>query len=198
MKLPVLILLLFFSSLVNGQSGEVRLLSRIYADSSGGKDQIAKGLSISVAPASGALPATLLLIGLIKKDSALIDKGIKASVSIALTTVISTGMKFAVGRQRPFAAYPQLFHAKSDVGPYSFPSAHSAFAFSTATTATLCFPKWYVALPAYAWATGAAWSRLHNGVHYPTDVIMGALIGSASSFLTFKLDKWVNRKKPTP
>jgi membrane-associated phospholipid phosphatase len=31
-------------------------------------------------------------------------------------------------------------------------------------------------------------------VHYPTDVLMGALIGTASSFLTFRLDRLINRK----
>jgi membrane-associated phospholipid phosphatase len=33
------------------------------------------------------------------------------------------------------------------------------------------------------------------GIHYPTDVLMGALIGTASSFLSFKIDKLMNTKK---
>ncbi len=185
-------------SILRAQSGEVKLLSKIFADSSASKDAFAKGLSFSVAPISFAVPASILITGLLKKDSALIEKGIKASVSFALNAVVTTGMKYFVDRRRPFVTYPNLFHAKSKVGDYSFPSGHTSFAFAAATSLTLSFPKWYVAIPAYAWAAGAGWSRMHLGVHYPTDVLMGALVGTASSFLSFKLDKWMNKKKSSP
>jgi len=177
------------------QPGEVKLLSAIYKDSSASKNALAKGFSVSVVPVSGAVPAGILIIGFIKKDSALIEKGIKASVAFALNAVVSTGMKHFVDRQRPFAAYPTLFRARSETGPYSFPSGHTSFAFTAATSLTLTCPKWYVAVPAYAWAAGAAWSRMQQGVHYPTDVLMGALVGTASSFLSFKLEKLLNKRK---
>lgn len=193
-SLILFILLFFISRIITAQPGEVKLLSKIFADSSGSKDAIAKGLSFSVAPLSFATPAAILITGLIKKDSALIEKGVKASVAFGLNAIVSTGMKFAFDRRRPFVTYPLLFHPKSTVGDYSFPSGHTSFAFATATSITLSFPKWYFAVPAYTWATAAAWSRMHNGVHYPTDVLMGALVGTASSFLTFKLEKLLNRK----
>ncbi|HXB41391.1 MAG TPA: phosphatase PAP2 family protein [Bacteroidia bacterium] len=194
-RLKIILFFLFSVNFSFSQSGEVKLLSSIYADSSKNKDAIAKGLSFSVAPLSFGVPAAILITGLIKKDSALIEKGIKASVSFALNAVVTTGMKYGFERSRPFSIYPNLFHAKSKAGDYSFPSGHTSFAFAAATSITLSFPKWYVAVPAYAWASCAAWSRMHLGVHYPTDVLMGAIVGTASSFLTFKLDKWLNKKK---
>src|ERR1700756_163926 len=97
------------------QSQEVKLLSTIYNDSSSHKVAVAKIFSGSVAPISAVVPAAILITGIIKKDSALIEKGIKASVSFALTAVISTGMKYNIDRSRPFVIYPSLFHAKANV-----------------------------------------------------------------------------------
>lgn len=193
MRLFYCLLLFAFAFSVPAQPGEVKLLSTIHADSSASKDALAAGLSASVVPVSGIVPATLLIVGYIKKDTALIEKGIKTSVAVGVNGVISLGMKYFVDRSRPFAKYPDLFRRKSDVGPYSFPSGHTSFAFATATSLSLSFKKWYVAAPAYAWAAAAAWSRMQQGVHYPTDVLMGALIGTASSFLSFKIEKLVNK-----
>ena len=175
------------------QPGEVKFLSSVYNDSSSNKVPIAKFFSFSVAPISAAVPATLLITGIIKKDSVLIEKGIKASVAFGLNAIVSTGMKYGFDRQRPFVIYPDLFHPKSHVGDYSFPSGHTSFAFTAATSLSLSCRKWYIIAPAYAWACSVAYSRMQLGVHYPTDVLMGALIGTASSFLSFKIDKLMNR-----
>jgi membrane-associated phospholipid phosphatase len=193
MRAAAYIAFLLVFSFAKSQTGEVKLLSRIYADSSAFKNNLARGLSASVVPASGVLPATMAVIAFIKKDSVLMDKAIKASVAIAFNGVVSLGMKYFADRQRPFAAYPAMFRPRSEVGPFSFPSGHTSFAFATATSATLSFKKWYVAVPAYAWAAGAGWSRMQQGVHYPSDVLMGALIGTASSFLSFKIEKLMNK-----
>ena len=179
----------------HAQNSDVRLLSNIYADSSVAKDKTAKILSISVAPISLATPAAMLIVGLIQKDSILIHNGLKTGGAILLTTVVSVGLKYAVGRPRPFNEYPSLFHAKVKASSYSFPSEHTSSAFSTATSLSLAYPKWYVIAPAYLWACSAAYSRMYLGVHYPTDVLAGAIIGSACSFLSFKIEKWLITKK---
>lgn len=182
------------STLAVAQPGEVKLLSNIYADSSASSHAIAHGISQSVVPVSGVLPAAMLIAGYFKHDTVLFEKGIKASVAIAFNGVVSLGMKYFVDKRRPFAAYPDMFRARTVVGPFSFPSGHTSFAFCTATSATLSFKKWYVAVPAYAWAAAAGWSRMQQGVHYPSDVFAGALIGTASSFLAFKIEKLLNQK----
>lgn len=191
-------LLLLCSCLCFSQPAEVKLLSTIYNDSSTTRISLAKGFSNSVIPVSCAVPAVMLLTGYIEKDSALIEKGIKASVAFALNGVITFGMKYYTERNRPFVIYPSLFHARTNAADYSFPSGHSSFAFAAATSLSLSCKKWYVIIPAYAWACGAAYSRMQLGVHYPSDVLMGAIIGTASSFFSYKLEKWMNPSVKTP
>jgi len=196
MKQFFLLLLLCFIALnTKAQNNDVHILSNIYADSSAIKDKTAKILSISVAPISLATPATMLIVGLIKKDSILIHNGLKTGGAILLTTAVSIGLKYAVSRPRPFNEYPLLFQGKVSASGYSFPSEHTSSAFSTATSLSLAYPKWYVIAPAYLWACGAAYSRMYLGVHYPTDVLAGAVIGTACSFLSFKIEKWLITKK---
>jgi membrane-associated phospholipid phosphatase len=195
MKIFFLSILCAITFSTHAQNSDVRLLSSIYSDSSATKDKTAKILSVSVAPISLATPATMLLVGLIKKDSILIHNGLKTGGAILLTTAVSVGLKYAVNRSRPFNEYQLLFKAKVSASSYSFPSEHTSSAFSTATSLSLAYPKWYVIAPAYLWACSAAYSRMYLGVHYPSDVIAGAIIGSACSFASFKLEKWLFTKK---
>ena len=59
----------------------------------------------------------------------------------------------------------------------SFPSGHTASAFAFAAGVTPEFP--HLALPLYALASAVGYSRVHTGVHYPSDVMAGAVLGSA-------------------
>ena len=49
-------------------------------------------------------------------------------------------------------------------------------------------------VPAHLWAGAVAYSRLHMGVHYPSDVLAGAVLGSASALATYKVNQWIHRK----
>lgn len=62
-------------------------------------------------------------------------------------------------------------------GRLSRTSGHAAAAFAFATAAGRQLPA--VALPLGALATLVSYSRIHTGVHYPTDVVVGALCGVA-------------------
>jgi membrane-associated phospholipid phosphatase len=57
----------------------------------------------------------------------------------------------------------------------SFPSGHTASAFAFATAVTTDLPQ--LALPLFGLATVVGYSRVHNGVHYPGDVVAGAVLG---------------------
>jgi undecaprenyl-diphosphatase len=52
------------------------------------------------------------------------------------------------------------------------------------------YKKWYVVVPAFAWAGSVGYSRLYLGEHYPTDVFAGAAIGIGSAYLS----EWLNKK----
>jgi undecaprenyl-diphosphatase len=68
-------------------------------------------------------------------------------------------------------------------------------AFSTATSLTLQYKKWYVAVPAYFWAANVGYSRMYLGEHYPSDVFAGAAVGAGSAVLAHWL---VKKIWPTP
>ena len=80
-------------------------------------------------------------------------------------------------------------------GSPSFPSGHTSDAFSLATALSIVYPKWYVVVPAYAWAVTVGYSRMALGVHYPGDVLAGALIGAGSAYLCFRGQLWLQKKQ---
>jgi undecaprenyl-diphosphatase len=120
--------------------------------------------------------------------------GYKSAVSIAFAVGVTTGLKYVVNRTRPFTEYPNDIIKRDHAGPYSFPSGHTTAAFATATAVSLSYKKWYVTVPAYAYASLVGYSRMRLGMHYGTDVLGGMLIGIGSGLLTWQLDKAFNKK----
>ncbi len=193
MKIKLFLLLSLISFLkIQSQNADINLLRKINADSSLALDKLFKGVSYSVAPLSVASPASIILTGFIRKDEALKREGYKASASLLLAGVLGTSLKYAIQRERPFKTYG-FIHGKDKVGPLSFPSNHTTFAFATATSLSLSCPKWYVVVPSYLWASGVAYSRMYLGVHYPSDVFGGIVIGIGSSLLVWQIDKWMGK-----
>ena len=151
-------------------------------------------LSKTTGAVSFGTPIIVLSTGLINKDSAIVQKGIYMGVSIVVASGISTIIKFSFNRERPYRTYPFIEKMTSGGSP-SFPSGHTSDAFATATSLSISFPKWYVIAPSYIWASGVGYSRMHLGVHYPSDVLVGALVGAGSSYLCYKAQKWLNKKR---
>src|SRR5690606_16926546 len=92
-------------------------------------------------------------------------------------------------RPRPFVKYPIDIIKRDHAGKYSFPSGHTSSAFATATILSLSYKKWYVTGPSFLYAGLVGYSRMRLGVHYPTDVLGGLIIGVGAGLLTWKLDQ---------
>lgn len=104
---------------------------------------------------------------------------------VQLTTFgVVTALKRAVGRPRPYVTQPLVsrssrYRAGQTEGAYeSFPSGHASLSVALATSWSLSHPRWYVIAPSAVWATAVTVSRLHLGVHYPSDVLAGAVLGA--------------------
>jgi membrane-associated phospholipid phosphatase len=133
-------------------------------------------------------------IGLLSHQKSVRNKGLFIGEAFAVSSFVTLAMKYGIQRDRPFVTYP-FIQKLSDGGSPSFPSGHTSSAFSTATSLSIAFPKWYVIAPSFLWASGVGYSRMHLGVHYPSDVLVGALVGSGTAFLTHFLNKKILAKR---
>lgn len=99
--------------------------------------------------------------------------------------VIVELLKHIVKEPRPFITHPELLHYVIGKAPasFSFPSGHASAAFAAACVFAYYFRK--LAIPAYVLAVCIAVSRVFLLVHYPTDVIFGAIAGLISAGLAF-------------
>ena len=156
-----------------------------------------KSLSATTYPICLSLPIGIMAVSLITDH----EKGQQVAYELVgglLVTAATTGvLKKLVNRPRPYETYNDIYPDVRESGN-SFPSAHTALAFSTATTLLLTTEKWYYAAPAYVWAMGVGYSRIYLGQHYPSDVIAGAITGAAGAYLTHIINKkWLHpvRKK---
>ncbi len=176
------------------QNLDIDILKNINQNRNHNLDKPFNTISKSVYPLSVALPISLLGTGLIKKDKNLQRQGIASLASLAISMGTTYSLKKIINRDRPYMTYPNLqpYYIENDP---AFPSGHTTAAFTTATSLSLTFKKWYVVVPAYTWAGAVAYSRLHLGVHYPSDVLTGAAIGAGSAWLCYKANRWLQRKK---
>ncbi len=177
-----------FCETIKAQNWDIDLLKKINPQNPG--SGFVQGLSASVYPVSLATPVSLLAAGFIQHDKQLQYKGWQAVGALAINSVVTLGLKYTIDRQRPYDKYPGIIFPYRIENDPSFPSGHTSTAFATATTITLEFKKWYVVVPAYAWAAGVGYSRMYLGEHYPTDVIAGAVVGAGSAWLSH----WATQK----
>lgn len=197
MKRLLLLFLLFATLLssVAAQSFDARLLRRINAPESQALTRFSKVASASVDVAPLLLPVSQLAYGWLAGDRTALQAGVRSTISLAVAVGVSQGMKYAVNRQRPYERYPDYIVARSHSSSPSFPSGHTSLAAVTAMSLCLDYPKWYVIAPAAVWALSVGYSRLYLGVHYPSDVAAGMVLGAGSALLTHYGQRWLDGRK---
>jgi|CXWL01.1.fsa_nt_gi undecaprenyl-diphosphatase len=186
----------FLSGTVNAQTDnwEYRMLRNIADNRTAGKTKFYKTISQSNAVVSFAVPATYFAIGLAEKNTTLKKKALYMIESMAVTQGTTFLLKTITKKERPGVKDP-TFIAVVNASNYAFPSGHTSGAFSMAASFTIACPKWYVAVPSFTYAALVGYSRLYLGVHFPTDVFAGAIIGAGSAWAMYRLNKWMHKSK---
>ena len=121
-------------------------------------------------------------------------KGRRAGLATALASVTATYVVQRAVKPIFRRARPSVDRGARVVGvrpvDHSFPSGHSASSFAAATALSIYYPK--AAPLAFAVATGVGLSRVHLGVHYPSDAVAGAAVGIGIGTLV----GWLVKRQP--
>ncbi|HEU0303969.1 MAG TPA: phosphatase PAP2 family protein [Gaiellaceae bacterium] len=116
--------------------------------------------------------------------------------AVVVADLASSGLKHAVGRARPEHALEGLDPLVTTPSSPAFPSGHAATSFAAAVVLSVALPR---LAPAFlALAALVAYSRLYVGVHFPLDVLAGALVGAAVATALLLLARALPRWRPRP
>jgi membrane-associated phospholipid phosphatase len=188
------ILLLIVCSLVfgklNAQNWDINTVKKVNGWE---MHNLSKAFSHSGPILSVGIPTVMGVYALIQKDEPLLKDAIYIGTTVVEAVGITYGLKYTFDRRRPYVKYPQLVHPIEPEDSPSFPSGHTAAAFSLATSLSITYPKWYVIAPSALWACGVGFARMNQGVHYPSDVLTGAAIGVGCAFVNVYVNRWLNK-----
>lgn len=193
-KFILVFLLLFSFEKFSAQNTDLRILKSINKTDHKFWDESMRITSDGVFPFMVISPTALWLTGYINKDETMKRNGVKTVIAIGGNILITEALKRSVKRPRPYTSYPDDIILRKKTTGFSFPSGHTSSAFATATALTLSTKKWYVGVPAFAYAGLVGYSRMRLGAHYGSDVLVGVLVGVGTSLLTWQCDKWINKK----
>ena len=110
--------------------------------------------------------------------------------------LVTYAIKRLVDVERPAVRYAKPKALVAVPHDHSFPSGHAATSFACATILAFAFPR--LAAPLYLLAAAIAYSRVYVGVHYPFDVVVGALLGIAVAIALRRLARAPRRSRRSP
>jgi undecaprenyl-diphosphatase len=113
----------------------------------------------------------------------------QAALAIGLAALLAdSAAKPVIARHRPFVSYTDVELMAKPQRSGSFPSTHAAGAFAGAFALGRVFPELHAAF--WIMAALVAFARVYLGVHYPLDVIGGAVIGLAAAAFAVGGTRW--------
>jgi|SRR6185369_7384983 len=153
-------------------------------------------LSRAFEPAGNAAvvaPAILLVYGAARMTGhdELARAAQRVGASVVAAGIATFALKEAAGRERPRESPGDADVFQPFSGHASFPSGHSAVAFTTATAITRETHARWVPWAVYPAAALVAWSRVHDQEHWTSDVMVGAALGTWTSI---KVDDLLRRR----
>ena len=139
------------------------------------------------------IPVALVLLLIVLKNNSL--RGILLTVLAVALTIVATDqissnlIKPLVGRLRP-CNDPSIMHLIDTFngyrsGGYSFMSSHACNSFGIFTIVSLIIRNRTLSLSLFLWAAINSFSRIYLGVHFPGDILCGALVGIAIGFVVY-------------
>ncbi len=115
--------------------------------------------------------------------------GIMVILALTLALIVNEGLlKNLVQRPRPFITYPEFNWITYKPSGYSFPSSHAATSFAAAGILAKKLKRYKVIF--WALALSISLSRIYLLVHYPSDLIVGMMIGMSCSWIVLKAFKF--------
>ena len=143
--------------------------------------------------------AVLGLAGWWRRDGGLRTRGMVGAATVAGAGVLDQVLKNTLCRARPSAPDAGAFFTNFPCFPAkyayaSFPSGHATTAFAAAVLLTLWYPRWAGVWLGLAVLVGL--SRVVLGSHFPSDVLVGALLGSAVALVVHAYVPAARRGEP--
>lgn len=126
-----------------------------------------------------------LLLLIIFSNHSLKHTAIAAGLSLALSHIPVAIAKKLYPRRRPYLALAEIKVATNPLKDHSFPSGHTTAIFSSTIPFVLFLPALAILLVPLALCVGI--SRIYLGLHYPSDVAVGMILGSSTGIVSYLL-----------
>ncbi|MGZ7047131.1 MAG: phosphatase PAP2 family protein [Methanobacterium sp.] len=122
-------------------------------------------------------------------------------IALFISNSVVFFLKPLIAEPRPFLALGNVNLLVGENEIYSFPSGHTTSSFAAATVIGLKYSlklenkKLKLIYPLIAFAVVVGFSRIYIGVHYPLDVLFGALIGIICALVVLRGERWIFKNK---
>ena len=143
------------------------------------------------------IPIVLFLLALViwggKKGR--IVAGLIIIVFILADQMSSNVIKPIFSRARPYMSFPNISPLVNSSPKYSFPSTHASNIFATMALLSFYYRK-FLLLNLFI-AIVVSFSRVYVRVHYPSDIVAGAILGITCAVVVIYMERLINKKIPT-
>ena len=163
---------------------DIGILKAIYENRNPVFDTAFVVITNSAGALAFGIPGILLIVALATKNIDLRRNALLMLIPVAISAIVANILKYTIDLPRPFEVY-YFIKQLSVGGSPTFPSGHTADAFAFATIASLVYRKWFIIIPCIFWAVLVGYSRMYLGVHFPSDVLAGAIVGATCSYVYY-------------